>query len=335
MNRPTHEDIIENLTDGTVAVTAPGVGDGGEMEITVFSRGAEELTGISKRRSLGKAASEVFKRDPWVAELLERTLKEEKLFTGREGTIHRSFSGPVRVSVSTLLTLDGEGRTTGAALIMKNLTGIKSLEAESLRKDRLSYIGTFAANLAHEVRNPLLGIRGSAQLLDRKVSDEKLREFTGVIMREADRLNNTVEQMLDFTRPSKLNITSLNIHQILDKVVLLLKEGGQSGKVAKEFDPSLPPVLGDDGQLTQVFLNLIKNAVEAAGKKGEVTVKTRVATDFHRTDESAADVKFASIEIRDNGPGIAEENMDKIFTPFFTTKAGGSGLGDEHNAQDN
>jgi two-component system nitrogen regulation sensor histidine kinase GlnL len=120
----------------------------------------------------------------------------------------------------------------------------------------------------------------------------------------------------------------LNIHKVLDEVVLLLTKGHKGPTFVKEYDPSLPPVLGDEDKLTQVLLNLIKNAREAIGEKeGEVRVITRMVTDFHLVDEGSKEAKLAAVEIRDTGCGIPQENLEKVFTPFFTTKPGGSGLG--------
>ena len=147
--------------------------------------------------------------------------------------------------------------------LIKDLSGIKSLETGSLRKERLAYIGTFAANLAHELKNPLSGMRGAAQLLARRVHDEKLKDYTGVIMREADRLNAILNDMLNFARPGKLNKKECNIHKILDSAVLLLSDGAPAETFVREYDPSLPPLFADEGQLTQVFLNLVKRQIPA------------------------------------------------------------------------
>ncbi len=321
IKRPTFEDIVENLAEGVVSVSA-------SMTVTVFNQSAEKITETSRALAVGRPLSEAMRRNPWLVDIMEKSLDTGKLYTDFEGTLVRGFSGPLQVGVTTYRVYDDDGLLCGAAALIKDLSLFNSLQAETHRKERLSYIGTFAANLAHEVRNPLSGIRGAAQLVERRVEDEKIKECAEVIIREADRLNHIVSDMLNFARSSELIRVPLNIHKLIDKADMLLGEGKKGFlSSVKEFDPSLPPVLGDAGELTQVLLNLIKNAREAAGKAGEVKVITRMVTDFHISLTGTPSDTFAAIEIRDSGPGIPKEEMENIFTPFFTTKPKGSGLG--------
>ena len=316
------EDILENLGEGVVCVDV-------QMKVTVFNHAAEKMTETSRGKVLGRPVSEVFSQDVWIVEVIDMTLRENKVFSDYEETLKRRFSGPMPIGVTTTQIFDPAGALTGAVVLIKDLSGIKSIERDSLRKERLAHMGGFAANLAHEVKNPLGGIRGAAQLLSRKVPDPALCEYTDIIIKEADRLNNIVREMLDFAKPARITKKPLNIHKVLDRVTLLLIEDGDGPAFIKEYDPSLPPVSGDEDKLTQVFLNIIKNATEATGKKkgGEVRLVTRIVTDFHLVSEGLAAAMLATVEVIDNGPGISEENMEKVFTPFFTTKSGGSGLG--------
>ncbi|MDP2688538.1 MAG: ATP-binding protein [Deltaproteobacteria bacterium] len=315
----SYEDIVENLAEGVVGVDL-------EMKVTVFNQSAEKMTGTSRTLVIGRPAREVFGKDVRIVEMLEKTLGEGRLFAEYEEKLHRRLSSEaLPVGITTSQVFDAEGRVSGAVGLIKDLSGIKSLEAGELRKERLVYIGTFAANLAHEIKNPLSGIRGVAQLLTKKVKDASLDEYTRVIIKEADRLNLIVNEMLDFARPAKLNPRELNIHMVLDSVILLLQEGAAPGTFVKDYDPSLPAVRGDENRLTQVFLNLVKNAKEALGAGGRVQVNTRMMTDFHLGGHGGG--QMAVVEIKDNGRGIEEGDLEKIFTPFFTTKQKGSGLG--------
>lgn len=315
-----YEDIVENLAEGVVAVDL-------EMTVRVFNQSAEKMAGVSRSLVIGRPLSEVFRRDLRIVEMVEKTLKEGRLFAEYDEKLHSRFSGELPVGVTTSQIFGADGDLTGAAALIKDLSGVKSLEAGTLRKERLAYIGTFAASLAHEIKNPLSGIRGAAQLLKKKVKDEKLDEYARVIMKEADRLNLIVNDMLDFARPANLKKKPVNIHMVLDSVILLLKDGLGPGAIVKGYDPSLPAVWGDENQLTQVFLNLVKNAGEAIGAKGSIEVRTRMITEFHIVDENSPGGKMAAVEVRDNGCGIRPEDLEKIFTPFFTTKPKGSGLG--------
>jgi two-component system sensor histidine kinase AtoS len=193
----SYENIIENLGEGVICVDP-------SMAVIVFNQSAERMTGLSRTQVLERPLGEVFTRDPWLVEILEKTLKEQKLFTEYEERLHIRLSEPLPVGVTTSQVFDIEGNITGAVALIKDLAGIKSLETESLRKERLAYIGTFAMNLAHEVKNPLGGIRGAAQLLSKKIKAEGLGEYTDVIVRAVDRLDLIVKEMLDFARPGKM-----------------------------------------------------------------------------------------------------------------------------------
>ncbi|MBI5234198.1 MAG: PAS domain-containing sensor histidine kinase, partial [Deltaproteobacteria bacterium] len=275
--------------------------------------------------SLGATLDSIFKKDPWLVLLAQKTINEARCFTSHEARIARRFGSTVDVAVTTREIFDEKGEKGGALILIKDLSGIKSIEAESFRKERLAYIGAFAANLAHEVRNPLGGIRGAAQLLSRRLKEPCLKEYTDIIIKETERLESIVREMLDFTKSARLKKKPLNIHMVLDKVSLLLLKGDKHTSLIKEYDPSLPLVAGDEDRLSQVFLNLVKNAKEAAG--GAIWLVTRMVTDFHLIEKGERGLKLVTIEVRDNGPGIPAENKERIFTPFFTTKKGGSGLG--------
>lgn len=316
----SYEDILENLAEGVIAVDL-------EMKVRVFNQSAEKISELSRSLVIGRPVSEVFRRDLRLIEMLEATLRGGKLFAEYEEKIHRRLSGVLPVGITTSQVFDGDGNITGAVAVIKDLSGIKSLEAGTLRKERLAYMGTFAANLAHEIKNPLSGIKGAAQLLSRKVKDERLNEYTGIIVKETDRLDGILKGMLDFARPAKLLRKDINIHKTLDSVIMLAEEGLSPETIKKEYDPSLPDVFGDEGQLTQVFLNLVKNAKEALGKNGHIHIITRMITEFHLVDAGSMGGKMVSIEIKDDGCGIKPEDIEKIFTPFFTTKPKGSGLG--------
>lgn len=316
----SYEDILENLSEGLIAVDMHG-------RVSIFNQSAEKMAGVSRSLVIGRGLKDAFRRDERLVEMLTKTLKDGRLFAEYEEKLHRRLGGTIPVGITTSQVFDPDGNLTGAVALIKDLSGIKSLEAGSLHKERLAYIGTFAANLAHEIKNPLSGIRGAAQLLAKKVKDESLFDYMSVIMKEADRLNLILNDMLDFARPARLEKKPLNIHKVLDSVVLLLKDGLGPEAIVRAYDPSIPDVLGDEGRLTQVFLNLVKNAKEALDKNGEIRLSTRIITEFHLIEDGSATGKMVSIEVRDNGCGIKEGDLEHIFTPFFTTKPKGSGLG--------
>lgn len=316
------ENIIEYLGEGVIGI------DAGRL-ITVYNQAAERISGLSRVLTIGRPLKDIFSKDTWLTDMLEKTLNEGKVFIEHENIISQRMGGMAPVRVTTSTVLDPNGAIIGAVALLRDLSGIKSIKEESVRKDRLAFLGTFAAGIAHEVKNPLGGIRGAAQLLSRKVRETGLTEYTDIIIREVDRLNNILEEVLDFANPRRIKPLPINIHEVLDTVILLgnTMTEGKAAHLIKSYDPSLPQVLGDKEHLIQVFLNLIKNSIEAVDKNGEIILNTRMLTDFHLVEEGYRAAKMASVEIKDNGCGISKENMEKIFTPFFTTKAKGSGLG--------
>lgn len=191
-------------------------------------------------------------------------------------------------------------------------------------------VTAMASMLAHEVKNPLSGIRGAAQLLEQNATPED-RGLTTLIREETDRICNMVDRMDVFSDQGPLRRDAVNIHQVLDRVMQLAKNGfGRHLRYATDFDPSLPPVLGHRDQLVQVFLNLVKNAAEAVPEEGgEIVLSTRYQQGVHLAVpglDSRVELPL-SISVQDNGPGIPEDLRDHIFDPFVTTKVGGKGLG--------
>jgi len=185
------------------------------------------------------------------------------------------------------------------------------------RADRLSAIGELSASLAHEVRNPLASIAGAAEIVDERSSPEEIREFRGIILKECRRLNRLLTSLLDFARPRKPQFQDVELDRVFDSVVDLWgHSAGKSGvSIVQEIEPGLPRLACDAEQLTQVILNLVINATQAMPAGGRIVMAAR---------RQGAETR---IEIRDQGVGIPESDMDKIFNPFYTTKDDGTGLG--------
>jgi len=330
------EEIMDSFLGGLVYVDL-------SMRIQVFNQMAERLSGRSRKKALNRSLDEVFPRDPWFFELMEETIRDGKVFIDRAGRLHRAFGGPLSVSVTTGLVHDAEGVLKGAIAFIRDLgSGGKSLAGQSPQDGDLSGIGFFAAKLVHEIRNPLGGIRAAAQLLSRKTTDGGLSNYTDIIIRETDRLDAMLMEVAALTAPRRDVKKEINIHKLLDSVIFLVSGECPDLVIRREYDPSLPPVAGDEGALVQVFLNLLKNAREALSGAGVISVGTRIITDFHisgtgrggtgrAVGETAArgpgGARMAVVEVRDKGCGIEAEDLERIFTPFFTTKKGGSGLG--------
>lgn len=178
--------------------------------------------------------------------------------------------------------------------------------------------------LAHEIKNPLGGLRGAAQLLDQELSDPELKEYTQIIIAESDRLQDLMDKMLGPNKPAQKCF--LNIHEVLERVrYLVAVETNHSISLQTDYDPSIPELFADKNQMIQALLNIVRNAVQAIENTGLIIIKTRICR--HMTIGRKLYKLAARIDITDNGPGIKPEMMDQIFYPMITSRAEGTGLG--------
>lgn len=196
-------------------------------------------------------------------------------------------------------------------------------DAQGLRS-----IGGFGRMLAHEIKNPLAGIRGAAQLLKSGVKPEDAA-LAELIVEETERIRRLVDRVEALGWDTPVQLQAVNIHAVLDRVRALAANGvAASLMIQDSYDPSLPPALGDEDQLIQIFLNLVKNAAEAANARGdgrgEVTVTTAYRHGLRLRGEKAAPLE---VRVQDNGPGVPEKLRDQLFEPFVTSKSNGTGLG--------
>jgi len=213
-----------------------------------------------------------------------------------------------------------DGRCKSAVIVLRDLREIKSLEEEVRRSEKLAAVGELAAGVAHEIRNPLSSIRGLAQFLRHALAGRpKEREYAEIMVREVDRINRVVTDLLIIARPQEPDLTPTDLQELLDHTVGLLQaDADQRGVEIRRAIPSqLPEVVMDENQMTQALLNLVLNALQAVEPGG--TIEVGVGVD-------APDSRL-NLWVEDDGPGIPPEQISKIFEPFFTTRAKGTGLG--------
>ena len=263
--------------------------------------------------------------------LIARCLEEDRPV--RERALEVALPGHPGLSADAAAAPLGEGAVLVTLRVRQALTGSDSAgDVAGLR----SVVG-LGRMLAHEIKNPLAGIRGAAQLLRDGAAPADL-QFAELIIEETERIRRLVDRMEAFSENSAPPRSAVNIHRVLDRVVALAANGVADGLVLHAvYDPSLPPALGEEDQLIQVFLNLAKNAAEAAHARGdgrgEITISTAyrhwVKVRGHRSREGGGALSAAPLEIRitDNGPGVPAAVRDCLFEPFVTTKANGTGLG--------
>lgn len=316
--------ILENIDRAVVAFDQKG-------RITLFNPAAEALMERSSRQIIGKHYQELFKNQKTLLYLVKIALEEGRSITDDEGLyLQRSDAAPLPVNAYAAPIFANVGNQDGAVIIIRDLSQIKELEGTLRRADRLSILGTLAAGLAHEVKNPLGGIKGAAQLLSMELGEESaLQDYTQIMVKEVERINFIIEELMDLGNPRPPELGDVDLSQLLGDIILLQREAvrNQDIKFILKLDPSIPPIQGDEDLLTRLFLNLIKNAGEAISHTGEVLVESRIATNYHITSPGGRPSPMVDITVSDTGCGIAQDEMDRIFTPYFTTKSKGSGLG--------
>ncbi|MCE9624359.1 MAG: PAS domain-containing protein [Deltaproteobacteria bacterium] len=295
--------------------------------VSYMNPASERLLAVGSESAKGKAFSDLF-RD---GQALQQPVKEV-LLSGRTVHAHEikviTMQGTASLQVE-IAPLGLPDSPSGALVWIHELSMEQAFQEENRVLDRLSMMGTLASGLAHEIRNPLGGIRAAAEMLQRDVESLEDQEYAQMIVSEVDRLNQLITQLLDFAKPKKLRKASVNINQILSELLILQKPALQRAdiKLRQEFDPSLPSVYGHEASLKQAFLNLIKNAMEAMQGGGTLKVSTGYISDYRMQVGEGKPTPMAQVSISDTGVGIPEENLKSLFTPFFTTKAKGTGLG--------
>ena len=212
-------------------------------------------------------------------------------------------------------------------MIFRDLTKVYKIQEEILRMDRLVSLGKLASGIAHELRNPLAGIKTTAQALCEEMSfDDSKREYLNRITKEIDRLNELLKTFFSFAKPQKLNLASCHIKEIVNEIIpFLIKEIADKGiRFVEAYHPQLPKIRVDKNQMHQVFLNLFLNAIQAMPQGGELKIQV------HPLVSNGPDgtvQRWIRILISDTGKGIPANLLNKIFDPFFTTKPKGIGLG--------
>jgi PAS domain S-box-containing protein len=319
------EAVLAGLPDAVIAVDS-------DQRIVFWNSAAEVLTERSARRAEGRFVKEVFSPDASVVRRLAETLATGESRSEAESVVDRGDGRRVPVSLVTAPLCGRDGQVEAAVVVLRDLSRIHQLEAEVRRGETLAAAGRMAVGLAHEVRNPLGAIRGAVQLLRRELGpDSRLGEYTDVLLTEVDRVNRIIESLLDLARPIQLRAVPLNLHQLLERVTLLSEEGARERGVTiiRRYDPSLPPILGDEDRLLQVFHNLVSNAMGAMDRGGRLTLTTRVSLNplFGKMDLGTGQRSMVEAQVTDEGAGIPAAVRGRIFDPFFTTKDKGLGLG--------
>jgi signal transduction histidine kinase len=313
--------MVWNLRNGVVAVTRDG-------RVAVMNEIAYRVLGLKPRASdIGRPFSEVLKDIPDVLRIIGSAFEVSHLPNRAELRLKKT--GKV-IGYTLSLVKDPRGRDVGATLYFKDLTRVEQLEERERLRDRLAALGEMAAAIAHEVKNPLAGIEVMAGILKRQFPEmEDAQNILADIIKEAKMANVIVQEVLAFVRPIRLELEDVSVSDVISDALSMAdnhdKRGGAQVKV--DLPESLRPIQGDPHQLRQIFTNLLTNAFEAMNGTGEVSITATAVEGDEETGPDHGTGPTILVTVSDNGPGIPVDVMDRIFSPFFTTKPQGSGLG--------
>lgn len=284
---------------------------------------AEHLLGMSRHRASGESLLQLLGDDSEIQDILMRTLESGVTYASEMRLGRTEVNAEERTIVCRVSLLAEPAEKVRLVVEMTDVTRRSRISRENALIIQHGAGRQMIRQLAHEIKNPLGGLRGAAQLLDRQLDSDELKEYTSVIISEADRLASLVDTLLGPGGPP--NKQALNVHELLEYVLRLKQPGQEKINIRRDYDASLPLMLLDRDQMVQAFLNLLKNAAAALDGQGEITLRTRALMNFTIGDTRHPAV--ASIEIEDDGPGIPLDLQDSVFYPLVTSRPDGTGLG--------
>ena len=311
--QPPHHLGLEHLSTAVLVLDR-------DFRVRYANPAAENLFEFSSKSVAGTAVNQVFVETGGLVAATESAFASGASYTEHEMTL-ATAANTYQVSLTVSPLFDVE-----PLLLLEFYQIDKHLKIAREERMQLQqqYNRELLRNLAHEIKNPLGGIRGAAQLLEHELPKPALREYTQVIIKEADRLQSLMDRLLAPSRMTKL--APVNVHEVLERVrSLILAEHRAGLAIRRDYDTSLPELMADHEQLIQIVLNIVRNAVQAMQGQGEITLRTRVAR--HVTLVKKSHRMALELKIIDNGPGLPETIREQIFYPLVTSKEEGTGLG--------
>jgi len=323
-SKNTTDKILNSLSEAILSVDS-------QQKIIFANAAAEQLLGSSYVILSRKKLTDIVPQDSPIVSLVEQSISKNAVVSEYDINIGNPIIGNTKIDVhvSPLIETD-DIEENGAVIQFQQRTIAQKINQQKHHRNAARSVSGMAAMLAHEIKNPLSGIKGSAQILSQDISKDDVA-LTDLIIDEVDRICKLVDRMEVFTDHRQIEREEINIHSVLEHVKKLAENGfGKHVKFVELYDPSLPNTLGDHGSLIQVFLNLLKNAAEAVIEyDGQITITTAYRLGMRVASANGEEFLNLPLEITiiDNGGGIDDTIKEDIFDPFVTTKSGGSGLG--------
>jgi len=315
--------LVFNLRTGVLAITRDG-------RVAAVNDLAYRVLGLSQRPGdIGRPFVEMLHDVPEVSRVLHQAFESDDLPNRAEMRL-RKTGRAIGYTLSRIH--DDNGQLVGATLFFKDLTRVEQMEERERLRDRLMALGEMAAAIAHEVKNPLASIEVMAGVLKRQLSEQpEALETLNDIIKEAKMANAIVVEVLEFVRPIQLQVDRMSVEEVIKDAITLAEGKQRRGAVSIDLDiaDDVPELLADPHQLRQLFSNLIGNAFEALGGEGHVEIRATLLPGEDEQPVPGVDPMPPQvlIEVKDSGPGISPDDLERIFGPFFTTKPQGTGLG--------
>jgi signal transduction histidine kinase len=316
-----YRDLVWNLRNGVLAITRDG-------RVAVMNDVAYRILGLKPRPSdIGRPFTAILRHEPDVARVMAGAFELSHLPNRAELRL-KTTRKVIGYTLSQVR--DTRGRMRGATLFFKDLTRVEQLEERERLRDRLAALGEMAAAIAHEVKNPLAGIEVMAGILKRQLPDSQdAQGILGDIIKEAKMANSIVLEVLEFVRPIRLQVERTSLGDIINESIGLSESKAPRGEVQVHvaLPEELAAIHGDPQQLRQLFTNLLTNAFEALNGRGSVRIAAAQLADDDVFAGEGHGGPMVQVDVADDGPGVPPDVVDRIFSPFFTTKPQGSGLG--------
>jgi len=313
-----HKGIIQNISSGIITIDFT-------EKITFINSAALKALDYRYDELIDKTIRMIFADDKESESILHQLILHKNMYESKEVSLLSRTDKIIPVGFSTTLLQADDPKYNGVIISFRDLTNLNTFRAQMERIDRLTTLGEVSAGIAHEIRNPLAGIKTSAQVLEESFNPNDHRtQLVRRIVKEIDRSNELLKKFFKFAKPGKPQQRSVDIEALIEGVFIILTSKLRKKKIVlkREYDHNLKHVYVDENQIEQVIFNLLLNAMDAIGEEGEIGIRIYdhpVISDH--TDE------MVGVDIHDNGCGINGDLLEKIFNPFYTTKNDGVGLG--------
>lgn len=308
-----YRDLLDSLPEGVIVADK-------DLNIISVNEPSETILNISRRKTIGKHISRFLPEE--ITNLCARAVEEERVVQENDLLFRISRDSSINVECTASPIHGGDGRMNGLIIQIRNTEKMNMMSIISRNCSLEENYETLVKGLAHEIRNPLSGIKGAAQLLNGTLSETEKNRCSKIIIKEVERLKDLVDRLVKPSSVSTQHLMSVDINEILIDIIFLESNLHKNIKFEQKLDVTIPPIPGDYNSFKQVCINLIQNAVSSIKDDGRITVSTKWVPDYKIRNKHTV-----LISVKDNGRGIQKKDLKKIFTPFFSSKKKGTGLG--------